>query len=61
MDGMEMRHLQTFVLAAESQSFTRAAEALGLTQAAVSQHVAALEKELRTPLFDWRQSAEPPS
>lgn len=49
---MEMRHLQTFVIAAESQSFTRAAEFLGLTQAAVSQHVAALEKELRTALFD---------
>jgi len=49
---MEMRHLQTFVMAAESQSFTRAAEALGLTQAAVSQHVAALEKELGTALFD---------
>jgi DNA-binding transcriptional LysR family regulator len=52
MAGMEMRHLQTFVIAAEEQSFTRAAEGLGLTQAAVSQHVAALEKELRTPLFD---------
>lgn len=49
---MEIRHLQTFVIAAESQSFTRAAETLGLTQAAVSQHVATLEKELRTALFD---------
>ncbi len=49
---MEMRHLQTFVIAAESQGFTRAAEILGLTQAAVSQHVAALEKELHTALFD---------
>jgi len=52
INGMEMRHLQTFVIAAESQSFTRAAETLGLTQAAVSQHVAAIEKELATPLFD---------
>jgi DNA-binding transcriptional LysR family regulator len=49
---MEMRHLHTFVTAAESQSFTRAGELLGLTQAAVSQHVAALEKELRLALFD---------
>jgi len=48
---MEMRYLQTFVIAAQSQSFTRAAEILGLTQAAVSQHVAALEKEIRTSLF----------
>jgi DNA-binding transcriptional LysR family regulator len=52
MNSMEMRHLETFVMAAQSQSFTRAAEVLGLTQAAVSQHVAALEKELRTALFD---------
>lgn len=50
--GMEMRYLQTFVIAAESQSFTRSAEILGLTQAAISQHVAALEKEIRTSLFD---------
>jgi DNA-binding transcriptional LysR family regulator len=49
---MEMRHLQTFVIAAESQSFTRAAEILGLTQAAISQHVAGLEKELRMALFE---------
>jgi len=47
-----MRHLQTFAVAAESQSFTRAAETLGLTQAAVSQHVAALERELCTAMFD---------
>ena len=52
ISAMEFRHLQTFVVASESQSFTRAAETLGLTQAAVSQHVAALEKELRTSLFD---------
>ncbi|MCA9124520.1 MAG: LysR family transcriptional regulator [Planctomycetaceae bacterium] len=49
---MEMRHLRTFVIAAELQSFTRAAEALGLTQAAISQHVAALEKDLAMALFD---------
>lgn len=49
---MEMRHLQTFVIAAESQSFTRAAEIQGLTQAAVSQHISALEKELCSALFD---------
>ncbi len=47
-----MRHLQTFVIAAESQSFTRAAKTLGLTQAAVSQHVAAIEKQLTKPLFE---------
>ena len=48
---MELRHLHTFAAATELQSFTRAARSLSLTQAAVSQHVAALEKELRVPLF----------
>jgi DNA-binding transcriptional LysR family regulator len=52
MQAMEIRHLLTFVTAAESRSFTRAGETLGLTQAAVSQHVRALERELRTALFD---------
>ena len=49
---MELRHLKTFAAAAELQSFTRAAEILGLTQAAVSQLVAALEKEFRASLFE---------
>jgi DNA-binding transcriptional LysR family regulator len=49
---MEIRHLQTFAAAADRESFTRAAESLELTQAAVSQQVAALEKELGTNLFE---------
>lgn len=48
-------HLETFALAAEAGSFTAAARQLGLTQAAVSQRIAALERELRTALFT-RQS-----
>ncbi len=48
---MELRHLQTFAAVAEQSSFTRAAEALEVTQAAVSQHIAALEKELGLSLF----------
>lgn len=51
---MELRHLRAFAAAAEQESFTRAAEALELTQAAVSQQVAALEKELGTDLFQRR-------
>ncbi|MFV2065403.1 MAG: selenium metabolism-associated LysR family transcriptional regulator [Pirellulales bacterium] len=51
IQGMELRHLRTFLIAAEMQSFTRAAEVLGVTQAAVSQHVAALEMELSVSLF----------
>jgi len=48
---MELRHLKTFVAAAEWENFTRAAGALELTQAAVSQQVAALEKTLDAELF----------
>lgn len=44
-------HLETFTEAAERSSFTRAARALGLTQAAVSQRIHALERELGVPLF----------
>src|SRR4051794_13907510 len=50
----ELPHLSTFVRAAEQGSFTTAAAELGVTQAAVSQRIAALEKELRVSLFDRR-------
>ena len=49
---MEFRHLQSFAAAAERQSFTKAAESLGLTQPAVSQHVAVLEELLNVSLFE---------
>src|SRR5262249_58201543 len=39
---------------AEQRGFTAAAADLGITQAAVSQRIAALEKELRVSLFDRR-------
>jgi DNA-binding transcriptional LysR family regulator len=45
-------HLDTFAAAAESESFTAAAKVLGLTQAAVSQRVQALERALGKSLFD---------
>jgi DNA-binding transcriptional LysR family regulator len=50
----ELPHLSTFVRAAELGSFTAAAASLGVTQAAVSQRIAALERELRVSLFDRR-------
>lgn len=50
----ELPHLSTFVRAAERGSFTDAAADLGVTQAAVSQRIAALEKELRLSLFNRR-------
>jgi DNA-binding transcriptional LysR family regulator len=50
----ELPHLATFARAAERGSFTDAAADLGVTQAAVSQRIAALEKELRVSLFHRR-------
>jgi LysR family transcriptional regulator, low CO2-responsive transcriptional regulator len=50
----ELPHLATFVRAAERGSFTATASELGVSQAAVSQRIAALEKELRVSLFDRR-------
>jgi DNA-binding transcriptional LysR family regulator len=44
-------HLETFSEAAERGSFTAAARALGLSQAAVSQRIQQLEATLRTALF----------
>jgi LysR family transcriptional regulator, low CO2-responsive transcriptional regulator len=44
-------HLDTFAEAAERSSFTAAARALGITQAAVSQRIQALERELGVALF----------
>jgi DNA-binding transcriptional LysR family regulator len=48
---MEIRHLRTFRVAAELSSFTQAGKELELTQSAVSQQIAALEKHLGTQLF----------
>ncbi len=51
-EDLQLPHLETFAKAAELSSFTGAAKALRLTQAAVSQRVHALEKTLGTPLFE---------
>jgi len=53
-DGAQLPHLETFSKAAELGSFTGAAKALRLTQAAVSQRIHALESALGTPLFRRR-------
>lgn len=47
----QLPHLETFARAAEMGSFTAAARALGLTQAAVSQRIQALERALGRSLF----------
>src|SRR5262249_21559059 len=54
MEPGQLPYLDTFAKAAELNSFTAAARALGLTQAAVSQRVQALEPELGVPLFRRR-------
>jgi DNA-binding transcriptional LysR family regulator len=47
----QLPHLETFAKAAELSNFTAAGQALGLTQAAVSQRIQSLEQVLGVPLF----------
>ncbi|AYF35305.1 LysR family transcriptional regulator [Vreelandella alkaliphila] len=49
---MDTQSLQAFLAVAETQSFSRAAEQLYLTQPAVSKRIATLEYQLGTRLFD---------
>ncbi|HSC82133.1 MAG TPA: LysR family transcriptional regulator [Pseudomonas sp.] len=49
---MSLRALRTLVAIAQHGSFARAAEAVHLTQSAVSLHVRSLEEEFSAPLFD---------
>ncbi len=49
---VEIRHLQALVAVAEAGTFGKAAEAMGFTQSAVSQQIAALERATGTPVFD---------
>ncbi len=51
MKNKQIPNLETFAAAAELSSFTAAAKALRLSQAAVSQRIAALEMNLGTSLF----------
>jgi DNA-binding transcriptional LysR family regulator len=50
--ALDPRRLLTFRAVAHARSFSRAAEALALTQPAVSQQIAALERQLGTRLLD---------
>jgi DNA-binding transcriptional LysR family regulator len=49
---MELRQLEFVVALAETQSFTRAAERVGVTQSAMSHQISQLEAELGTRLFE---------
>ena len=48
-------HLTAFTMAARLKSFTRAAQALGVTQSSVTQNVAKLEAMMGVPLFIRRR------
>lgn len=48
---VELRHLRAFVVAADLQNFSRAAEQLGIAQPALSQLMRTLEAELGLALF----------
>src|ERR1700687_1542336 len=50
-EAVKLPYLDTFSIAAELSSFTKAARTLRVTQAAVSQRVQAIEKAVGTALF----------
>ncbi len=52
MSNLKLEHLRTFLAVARFKSVSRAAEALNLTQPAVTSRVKALEQSLGTALFD---------
>lgn len=54
---MDPHLLRTFVSVVSLRSFSAAAQQLGYTQSAVSQHIAALEASLGTPLVERRPVA----
>jgi DNA-binding transcriptional LysR family regulator len=52
---MELRQLQQFLMVVRHRNFSRAADALGVSQQALSHSIANLEKDLGTRLFDRGQ------
>ncbi|SIT41524.1 LysR family transcriptional regulator [Paraburkholderia piptadeniae] len=50
--GVDLHALQAFVAVCETRSMTQAAKVLGVTQSAVSQLIASLEREQGVALFD---------
>ncbi|MEJ8561292.1 LysR family transcriptional regulator [Yoonia sp. GPGPB17] len=52
MPNLKLEHLKTFLTVARFKSVNRAAEALSLTQPAVTSRVRSLENSIGTALFD---------
>jgi DNA-binding transcriptional LysR family regulator len=48
---LELRHLRVLVAVAEQRGYTRAARLLGISQSTASESIAALERNLGTPLL----------
>lgn len=53
---MELRHIRYFIRVAELLHFTRAAEALYVSQPTLSTHIQQLEEEIGCPLFERGRS-----
>ena len=51
---MNLLHMTYFIAVVEHESISGAAQSLFITQQTLSSHVAAMEKELGTSLFDRR-------
>ncbi len=49
---MDISYLREFVTLADIRNYTEAADALYISQSSLSKHIAAIEKELGTALFD---------
>ncbi len=56
-DDLSLARLKPFEAAARYESFTRAADELGLTQTAISRQIGQLEEELGVRLFERRNRA----
>jgi len=54
---MELRQLSAVLALADNGTFSAAADALGTVQSNVSTHIARLERELGTPIFDRSRGA----
>ncbi len=49
---MDFKQIEAFINVAKFRSFSKAAEAIFLSQPTISAHIASLEQELNMPLFD---------